>query len=120
MISSTKAEIAFTETGYQNWKNAMETKRGFHKHELSDSHKEATQRLITIPATMKGPVDELHSTHHSLQKANNRRIFLKILANVRYLGEMALLLNSNFRFDQHCSYCNDVIHASSLAGRCIA
>lgn len=51
MISSEKSEKAFTETGYRNWKKALETNRGFSKHECSTSHKEATERLITAPKT---------------------------------------------------------------------
>ena len=53
MISATKVETFFTETGYRNWKKALESGRGFSKHECSDSHKEATERLITAPDLMK-------------------------------------------------------------------
>ena len=39
IISSTKSEASFTETGYRNWKKAIEKGRGFEKHQLSDSHR---------------------------------------------------------------------------------
>ena len=46
LISSTKAE---------------ETLRGFDKHELSASHKEATDRFIVIPESSAGDIGKLLS-----------------------------------------------------------
>ena len=43
---------AFTENGLSNWKNAMEKKKGFQKHESSDSHMEAVARYVMAPATV--------------------------------------------------------------------
>ena len=61
MISSSKADLAFTEKGFQNWKNATDKKKGFQKHETSDTHREAVSRYVTAPATALGDVGELIS-----------------------------------------------------------
>lgn len=91
LISSTKRDASFTETGFRNWKNAFDTKKGFCKHESSECHKEATARLLTIPGTSKGDIGEIISSQHSVEKKHNREILLKILGNIRYLGKKILL-----------------------------
>lgn len=57
MISSTKGEDFFTETGYKNWKIALAKNQGFHKNESSEFHKEAAARLCEIPSSVKGNVE---------------------------------------------------------------
>ena len=52
MLTSPNADPAFTKNGFSNWKNAMETKKGFQKHKASDSHMEAVARYVTAPATV--------------------------------------------------------------------
>nr|XP_047129322.1 uncharacterized protein LOC124809317 [Hydra vulgaris] len=37
--------------GYDYWENTLKSGRGFSKHECSEAHKEATERLITTPKT---------------------------------------------------------------------
>ncbi len=48
LILSTIGEGAFIETGFRNWKNAFDKKKGFYKHESSECHKEATSRFLMI------------------------------------------------------------------------
>ena len=100
IISSTKGEIAFTATGFQNWKKALAKDKGFHKHESSECHREAAARLCNIPSSVKGCVGELISTKHALEKYHSRRILLKILRNVRYLARQALPLRGDWRKNQ--------------------
>ena len=98
LISSTKGEAAFTKTGFCGWKKALEKNSGFAKHEASDCHKEAADRLNKIPASVKGDVGEMISSQHAMEKFNSRQILLKILRNVRYLGmEYHLLLHNFFK-----------------------
>ena len=99
MLSSTKADPQFTRIGYSNWKNAMDKKKGFEKHALSESHKEAVARVITAPATTTGDVGELLSEKHAKEKAINRKILLTILSNVRFLARQALPLRGNWDTD---------------------
>ena len=40
---SSNADPAFTKNGFSNWRNAMEKKQAFQKHESSDSHMEKTR-----------------------------------------------------------------------------
>ena len=95
MISSNKAEDAFTKIGYTNWKKALEKNKGFAKHQASDCHKEATERLITAPTTAKGDIAYLIDENSQAIKQNNRKMLLKILSSIRYLARQALPLRGN-------------------------
>ena len=94
MLTSYNAEPAFTKNGFSNWKNAMETKKGFQKHESSDSHMEA--RYVTVPATVIGDIGDLLSERHALEKSMNRKNLLSILSNIRYLARQALPLRGDW------------------------
>ena len=99
MLSSTKADPAFTRIGFGNWKNAMDKKKGFQKHESSESHREAVARYVTAPATTVGDVGELLSDKHAQEKAKSRRILLTILSNIRYLARQAQPLRGTWNTD---------------------
>ena len=97
LISAAKGENAFTETGYSNWKNALEKKKGFSKHELSECHKEAVARLITIPKTAAGDIGDMISSQHALERKQNRNVLLKILSNIRYLARQSSPLRGDWQ-----------------------
>ena len=44
MLTSSSADPAYRKNGFCNWKNAMEKKKAFQKHESSDSPMEAIAR----------------------------------------------------------------------------
>ena len=46
MISSTDEESAFTETDFQNGKEALANGKELNKHESSECHKEAPARMV--------------------------------------------------------------------------
>ena len=77
MISSTKGEVVFTETGFQNGKEALAKNKGLHKHESSECHKEAVARWREIPSTVKGDIGEMISNQHALEKYSSRIEFFK-------------------------------------------
>ena len=52
----------------------MEKKKGFQKHESSDSHMEAVARDVTAPATVMGDIGDLLSERHASEKNKNRKI----------------------------------------------
>ena len=56
----------------------MEKKKGFEKHESSDSHMKAVARYVKAPATEIGDIDDLRSERHALQKSKSRKILLSI------------------------------------------
>ena len=66
-IISCNADPAVTKNGLSNWKNAMEKKKGFQKHESSDSQMEAVARYVTAPTTVIGDIGDLQSERHALQ-----------------------------------------------------
>jgi hypothetical protein len=101
-LSSTMVDPAFISKGYTNWKDATVKKAGFTKHENSDCHKKAVERLFTLPSTTKDVAESLSQTHED-DKAESRRVFLKILSNIKFLARQGLPLrgdgdesNSNF------------------------
>ena len=96
MIPSSKVDLAFTETGFRNWKNATDKKKGFQKHETSDAHREAVSRYVTAPKSALGDVGELISEQHYMEKFKNRKVLLMLLSNVRYLAGQSLPLRGNW------------------------
>ena len=96
MLTSSNADPAFTKNGFSNWKNAMEKKKGFQKHESSDSHAEAVSRYVTAPATVIGDIGDLLSERHALEKSKKRKILLTILSNIRHLARQALPLRGGW------------------------
>ena len=83
-----RADPAFLEKGFSYWKDAT---IAFKKHESSDSHKEAVQVSIVIPATCRD-VGELLSSLLSQQKKENRECLVKILSNLKFLARQGLPL----------------------------
>ena len=100
MISSTKSEKTFTQEGFTNWKKAREKNKGFLKHENSDSHKEATERLIMAPGSSKGDIAGMVDKNAQEDREVNRSMLLKILSSIRYLARQALPLRGNWDDDE--------------------
>ena len=88
LLTNTKADLAFTQSGYTNWKKGA-SKDGFPAHEATQSHKEAVERVVTIKSKTRD-VGESLSTDHREEKAMNRRNLLKILQNIRFLARQGL------------------------------
>ena len=61
----------------------MEKKKGFQKHESSDSHMEAVARYVRAPATVMSDIGDLLAERHALENSKNRKILLTILSNTR-------------------------------------
>ena len=60
--------------------------KGFHKHELLECHREAVERVITIPSRVKGSVDELFASPKVLnEQETNGELLTTIVSNIRYL-----------------------------------
>ena len=102
LLRSSSLEPAFISTGYTNWKDATVKTAGFNAHERSECHKEAIERLITLPVTSKD-VGECLSTSHEEEKAVARKNLLKIMSNLSFLARQNVALrgdgdeeNSNF------------------------
>ena len=86
-ISTSKLEQTFITQGFRNWKKACEKDCGFDKHEKSDCHKEAVERYVLAPSM--GNAGEMLSAQFKEERIQSRRIFLKILSCVRYLGKQS-------------------------------
>ena len=71
MIFSNILEKAFISVGYKNWSDAATSGRGFDKHNRSDAHREAHQRLFAIPETCED-IGEQISEAHAEEKSINR------------------------------------------------
>ena len=99
LISSGNADNIFTRYGYNNWTSATEKNKGFRKHEVSASHKEAVARYISTPAEVIGDVGELLCNQHSEEKIKSRKVLLAILGNIRYLARQALPLRGNWNLE---------------------
>ena len=83
----TRKEQTFIESGFSNWKKAIEKFRG---HESSATHKHAVE-VITRPVD----IDELISHNAAIEKRENSRCLMKIIENVVFLGKQGLALRGD-------------------------
>ena len=88
-LVSTKRDAAFISRGFTYWKEAT---TAFAKHQASECHREASEALILLPKQIQADVGELLSQEHKEEKATNRKMFLKILENIRFLSRQGLPL----------------------------
>lgn len=68
--------------GFSNWKDATVA---FRQHEESACHKEAVEKMLTLPATTPN-VGEMLSSTLAKEKAANRHCLLKVLSSLRFLA----------------------------------
>ena len=90
-LRSGAADAAFITKGYQNWKDATSS---FRNHESSACHKEAVEKMVTIPATNRD-VGECLSTSFALERKCNQACFLKLISSIRFLARQGLALRGD-------------------------
>ena len=83
--SSSKMDSAFVSSGFTNWKRATDK---FKLHENAKSHKESMLRVVTAPKS--GDIGEMLNSGLASEKQSNRKNFMKILTNVRFLAKQNL------------------------------
>lgn len=85
-LKAKSKDLAFLQRGFSNWKDATDS---FRRHEQSKCHKDAVQVMLTLPSTTRD-IGESLSSAHSKNKAEARKVLLKILQNIRFLGRQGL------------------------------
>ncbi len=88
LLKSSKRDPAFNAKGFTYWQDGT---TAFKKHQRSDCHREETEVLL-LPKQVLGDVGELLSQAHREEKAANRRMFVIILQNIRFLARQGLPL----------------------------
>ena len=88
LLFNSKTDPAFITTRLQSWKDAL---RRFSKHQASNCHKEATQKLVSVSDT-SGHVDELFSSLIASDTKSNRENLLLILRSIKFLGRQGITL----------------------------
>lgn len=86
-VITTLQSDAFTKSGYNNWKKAMEKNKGFKAHQLTNAHKEALARYIQHKPSDASSIDQRIDRTLRVQQLENRKMLLKILSNIRFLGK---------------------------------
>ena len=82
-FASTKRELAYISSSFTYWK---EDTCAFKKHASSDCHREAVQALIVLPKSTYD-VGELQNAEHATEKEKNRKMFMLVLNNIRFLAQ---------------------------------
>ena len=77
MKLSTKLEMTFIETGFTNWKKAIEK---FKDHEDSSCHREAIN--VSEIAERNANLPEMFDSKLTYEKFDNRQAFLEILESI--------------------------------------
>ena len=71
-LATLMLDAAFKTKGYTNWKGATRKKAGFSQHEISQCHREAVARSITLHTTTKNTGEHISSSREE-DNANNRK-----------------------------------------------
>ena len=82
MLPNMKIDDAFIESGYTNWKNATDTKKGFNQHEKSAVHRSAVNRFVEVPSSTD---DIVGTVTKNLLEIQQKKIsaLMKILSSIR-------------------------------------
>lgn len=98
-LASTKRDPAFISRGFTYWKEGTSA---FKKHTATECHREAIDALIVLPRCTQD-VMEMQIAELAAEKAKNRKMFMLVLNNIRFLARQGLALrgdgdegNSNF------------------------
>ena len=86
-----KADGAFINNGFQNWKNATVA---FRNHECSGTHKDAVHQMVTIPSTNQD-IGVCLSSAMAEERRINRACFLKVLSSIHFLARQGLPLRGD-------------------------
>ena len=88
LLTTRNSEPSFIKSGFQNWKEAM---RVMSNHEVTSCHKEAVEKLITLPQTTHDVGELLHSqlTRDRTQSWENLLLILRV---VKFLARQDLSL----------------------------
>ena len=70
MLNDIREENSFIKTEYTNWKHAGSTEKGFDKHESSNCHQQAIQRLMEIPKSTEDVSEMVKSNLIEVQSQN--------------------------------------------------
>ena len=87
-MTAGNSDAAFVSKGFSNWKDAT---MSFLKHESSRCHKQAVEKMITLPATTRD-IGEMLSSIHSSEKEANHKCLLNILSNLRFLARQGCVI----------------------------
>lgn len=115
-MSAGNSDAAFVSKGFSNSKDATIS---FRKHDSSGCHKEAVEKMITLPATTRDSAEMLCRLHSS-EKAANCNCLLKILSNLRFFARQGCAIRgegkheTDSNFHQLCKLrCEDTVLVKS-------
>lgn len=97
-----QAKSFTTTTGFDHWEYALTKTKGFHKHELSNCHEQALNRLYKIPKSHTN-IDILINEKHADTTKTNREYLIKVISSISYPARQGLALrtedpnDSNFK-----------------------
>ena len=84
-------EASFIVNGFSNWKDAT---RIFKKHDASDVHKHAVEKLHILPRTTRDIGESLNAAHEK-EKQMNCKYLLKVLQNICFLAQQGIALSGD-------------------------
>ena len=70
IVSKKNADKAFILIGFNNWQDAGTKNRGFDKHVRSETHREAHERLFTMPDACGDISAQLSATLNEVRSVN--------------------------------------------------
>ena len=77
--------------GFTNWKDATSS---FCQHEKSNCHKEAIEKVLTLPATTPDIAEMLSSTL-AREKEANRHCLFKVMSSLKFLARQGIAMRGH-------------------------
>ena len=90
LMASTRRDPAFIKNGHTYWKEAT---TAFRKHQSSECHREAVKAVV-LPRQTRD-IAEAFSEETRKQREVNRKVFVRILENLRFLARQGLALRGS-------------------------
>ena len=84
MLLNMKIDDVFIESGYTNWKNETDTKKGFNQFEKSKVHRSPFNHFVEVPSSTGDIVGTVTKNLLEVQQKNFSAL-RKILSSIRYL-----------------------------------
>ena len=100
-LASKKCEVAFISTGFTYWKEATTV---FERYQASATHREVVELLVLLPSQFKGDIGEMCNHNHKEEKKTNRKMFMIILKNIRFLARQGLPLRGHSSNDSESNF----------------
>ena len=101
--STSSAALTFTQTGYSNWANALDSSKGFHRHERSELHRNSFPRWMELRKIQEGKeknIIERMCPEREEVARENREYLRCLFKNILWFATNEVPMRANDKTDE--------------------